>query len=98
MNKLKKAVSSQAFNSFLASLISIVVGLAFGFVLLLILKAPAALQGMKAMLTTGFSSPAIIFSSTVLPQRPGPSMTRNSLSYTSRDTSTTASDTSFLTM
>ena len=57
MNKLKKAVSSQAFNSFLASLISIVVGLAFGFVLLLILKAPAALQGMKAMLTTGFSSP-----------------------------------------
>ena len=57
MNKLKKAVSSQAFNSFLASLISIVVGLAFGFVLLLILKAPAALQGMKAMLTPGFSSP-----------------------------------------
>ena len=55
MNKLKKQLQSPAFASFLASLISILAGLLFGFILLLILKPGAALAGMNAMLTTGVS-------------------------------------------
>lgn len=40
----------------LASLLSIVIGLALGFVLLVILNPGEALDGMNAMLTTGFGS------------------------------------------
>ena len=40
----------------LASLLSIVVGLVLGFVLLVLLNPGAAVGGMRAMLTTGFSS------------------------------------------
>ena len=40
----------------LASLLSIVIGLVLGFVLLVLLNPSASLGGMKAMLTTGFSS------------------------------------------
>ena len=40
----------------LASLLSIVIGLVLGFVLLVVLNPGASVGGMKAMLTTGFSS------------------------------------------
>ena len=40
----------------LASVISILVGLLFGFILLLILNPSKAGIGMNAMLTTGFSN------------------------------------------
>ena len=40
----------------LASLLSIVIGLVLGFVLLVLLNPGASLGGMKAMMTTGFSS------------------------------------------
>ena len=40
----------------LASLLSIVIGLVLGFVLLVVLNPGASLGGMKAMMTTGFSS------------------------------------------
>lgn len=56
MNKLKRAFSGPAFTSFLASLISIGVGLVFGLLLLLILNPGAAFHGMGAMLTSGISN------------------------------------------
>ena len=40
----------------LASLLSIVIGLVLGFILLVILNPGASLDGMKAMMTTGFAS------------------------------------------
>ena len=40
----------------LASLLSIIIGLVLGFVLLVLLNPGASLGGMKAMMTTGFSS------------------------------------------
>ena len=56
MKKIKSAVSSQGFISFLASLIAIVAGLLFGYILLLMLNAPAATAGMGALLSDGVSS------------------------------------------
>ena len=55
MNKLKKVVSSQGFVNLLSSVFSILAGLLFGFLLLLVLNAPAALKGMNALLTEGLS-------------------------------------------
>ncbi len=40
----------------LASLLSIVIGLVLGFILLVVLNPGASLEGMKAMMTTGFAS------------------------------------------
>ena len=40
----------------LASLLSIVIGLVLGFMLLVVLNPGASLEGMKAMMTTGFAS------------------------------------------
>lgn len=54
---LHKIVNSRAFSSFVASVASILVGLVFGFVLLLAFKAGSAADGMQRMLTTGFGSP-----------------------------------------
>jgi len=45
------------FSSFFASLASIVCGLLFGFILLLLFDSGSALGGMTRMLTTGFGSP-----------------------------------------
>ena len=56
MNKKRSFMENPAVTSFLASLISIAAGLVFGFILLLILKPSAAVGGMSAMLSTGFSS------------------------------------------
>ncbi|MEG2420252.1 MAG: ABC transporter permease [Oscillospiraceae bacterium] len=50
-------LETQAFRSFLASLTAIVIGLLFGFVLLLVFDAGNALSGMARMLTTGLGSP-----------------------------------------
>ncbi len=55
MNKLKKVVSSQGFINLLSSIFSILAGLLFGFLLLLVLNAPSALKGMNALLTEGLS-------------------------------------------
>ncbi|MGN0975654.1 MAG: ABC transporter permease [Gemmiger sp.] len=54
--KRKPLAQNQSFLSVLASLLSVVIGLALGFALLLLLNAPEALDGMKAMLTTGVSN------------------------------------------
>ncbi|MCI2046228.1 MAG: ABC transporter permease [Faecalibacterium sp.] len=58
MNTAKRKPLSEnpAFISVLASLLSIVIGLVLGFVLLLLLNAGAAGEGMMKMLTTGFGS------------------------------------------
>ena len=40
----------------LASLLSIVIGLVLGFILLVVLNPGASLEGMRAMMTTGFAS------------------------------------------
>ena len=56
MTKKKSLAENQMLVSILASVISIAVGLLFGFILLLILNPSKAGIGMSAMLTTGFSS------------------------------------------
>ncbi len=56
MNKKKPLAENATLISILASLLSIVIGLAIGFLLLLILKPSAAAEGMGAMLGTGFSN------------------------------------------
>ena len=50
---LKRIGSSAGFNSFLASVVSIIIGLLFGFILLLLLNAKEAPAGMANMLTNG---------------------------------------------
>lgn len=58
MNKKQKQplLQNPAIVGVLASLLSIVIGLALGFVLLVILNPAASLEGMKSMMTTGFGS------------------------------------------
>ncbi len=54
----KKPLSQNAtFVSILASILSILIGLLIGFIVLLIVNPGAAVEGMGAMLGTGFSSP-----------------------------------------
>ncbi len=53
--KLKQALDGAAFNSFLSSLTAIVIGLLFGFIILLISNPSQALQGFKIILLGGFS-------------------------------------------
>lgn len=57
MNKVKTKRSSTGIASIAASLISILVGIAFGCVMLFIIKPEAAASGIGRMLTAGFSSP-----------------------------------------
>ncbi len=58
MDKFKNLLKSPGSLSFLSSLVSILFGLLFGFVLLLILNADLADYGMKQMLTNGASTSA----------------------------------------
>ncbi|MGI6028608.1 MAG: ABC transporter permease [Candidatus Heteroscillospira sp.] len=58
MNKLGKFTRSQGFMSFLASLVSVICGLVFGYVLLLIFNSEMAGYGLRQMLTAGASSPS----------------------------------------
>lgn len=51
---LKRMSGSQGFVSFLASITSIIIGLLFGFLLLLVLNPANAAAGMANMLTNGF--------------------------------------------
>ncbi len=54
--KKKPLAENAMFISVLASVISVIIGLIFGYVLLQILNPEKAAIGMKAMLTTGFSN------------------------------------------
>lgn len=56
-NKLKNFFRGKAFISLLASIISICIGLFLGFLLLIIFNKAKALNGLDALLTTGFSTP-----------------------------------------
>lgn len=56
MKQLKQKCASPAFASFLSSVLTILAGLVFGFLLLLVLNAPAAARGMQALLTNGVSN------------------------------------------
>lgn len=56
MKNKKPLAENQMFVAVLASVISIAVGLLFGYILLLVLNPAKAGIGMTAMLTTGFSS------------------------------------------
>lgn len=56
-NKIKSFLRSKAFISCLASIISICIGLFLGFLLLIIFNKAKALNGLNALLTTGFSTP-----------------------------------------
>ncbi len=56
MDKFKQFLKSPGSLSFLASLLSILFGLIFGFILLLLLNAELADYGMKQMLTNGISA------------------------------------------
>ncbi|MGE4353386.1 MAG: ABC transporter permease [Oscillospiraceae bacterium] len=56
MDKLKTFTHSQGFVSFLASLFSILCGLVFGYLLLLVFNSDMAAYGMRQMLTSGVSS------------------------------------------
>ena len=53
---LKNAVRTQGFNSFLASIVSILAGLLFGLILLLCFNPADAPGGFVKILITGFSS------------------------------------------
>ena len=55
-NRETSLLQNPAVVGVLASLLSIVIGLALGFVLLVLLNPAASLEGMKAMMTTGFGS------------------------------------------
>lgn len=52
-----KFLESRAFSSFIASLASILCGLIFGFIILLVFDAGSAMGGLQRMLVTGFGSP-----------------------------------------
>ena len=56
MSEKKKLSENQMFISVLASVVSIIIGLIFGFILLMILNPSKAGIGINAMMTTGFSS------------------------------------------
>jgi simple sugar transport system permease protein len=57
MSKLREKILGAGSVSFTASLISIVIGIAFGCILLFILKPGSAPYGIVSMITAGFSSP-----------------------------------------
>ncbi len=57
MKKRKPLAENAALISLLASIMSILIGLLIGFIVLLIVNPGAAVEGMAAMLGTGFSSP-----------------------------------------
>ena len=57
MSKLREKILSAGAVSITASLISIVIGIAFGCILLFILKPGAAPNGIVSMISAGFSSP-----------------------------------------
>lgn len=55
---LRQFIERPAITSLSASIISIIIGLLFGFLLLVILDASRSLNGISKVLTTGFSTPA----------------------------------------
>ena len=55
---MKKFLKSKSFVSILASVISIVAGLIFGFILLIVFNPPYSLSGLGSIVTAGFSSSA----------------------------------------
>ena len=56
MKQFKQKLASPAYVGFISSVITILAGLLFGFLLLLALNAPAALDGMGALLSNGISN------------------------------------------
>lgn len=55
-NLFKKLISSNGSVSFMGTVISIIMGLILGFILLLVFNTPFAMEGMRKILTTAFSS------------------------------------------
>ena len=55
-NQKRQLLQNPAVVGVLASLLSIVIGLILGFLLLVVLNPGASLEGMVAMMTTGFGS------------------------------------------
>ena len=55
-SKIKTFTSSKGFSAFTSSLLSIILGLIFGFFVMLIANPERALDGFKIVLTDGFSS------------------------------------------
>ena len=55
-NQKRQLLQNPAGVGVLASLLSIVIGLILGFLLLVVLNPGASLEGMVAMMTTGFGS------------------------------------------
>ncbi|HPG92436.1 MAG TPA: ABC transporter permease [Clostridia bacterium] len=68
--KLRVLIKKDSFTAVLASLTSILIGVLFGFILLLVLNPAHALGGLGAMLATGLSNPVsfanVLYSSTPL--------------------------------
>ena len=58
MNKLNKLIHSNGFNNAMSSIFAILIGLAFGFIILLISKPSQALMGFGIILEGGFSTGA----------------------------------------
>ena len=58
MNKLKKIIHSDGFNNAMSSIVAILIGLAFGFVILLISNPSQAVMGFGIILEGGFSTGA----------------------------------------
>lgn len=58
MNKLNKLIRSDGFNSAMSSIFAILIGLAFGFIVLLISNPAQALRGFGIILEGGFSTGA----------------------------------------
>jgi len=58
MNKLNKLIRSDGFNSAMSSIFAILIGLAFGFIVLLISNPSQAIRGFGIILEGGFSTGA----------------------------------------
>lgn len=58
MNKLNKLIRSEGFNSAMSSIFAILIGLAFGFIILLISNPSQAVRGFGIILQGGFSTGA----------------------------------------
>ncbi|MCC3868538.1 ABC transporter permease [Terrisporobacter mayombei] len=58
MNKLNKLIRSDGFNSAMSSIFAILIGLAFGFIILLISNPSQAVRGFGIILEGGFSTGA----------------------------------------
>lgn len=58
MNKLNKLIRSEGFNSAMSSIFAILIGLAFGFIVLLISNPSQAVRGFGIILEGGFSTGA----------------------------------------